>query len=173
VRGTGDATTLTAPLRTALRAVDPNVPLAQVRPVATMVAESLGRSRLSTVLFALFGALGLVLAAVGIYGVISHSVQLRRHEMGVRMALGASAGSVRWLVVRRGAQLAIAGIALGTLGALMATRLMTKLLFDVSPGDPRTFLATAAILGGVVLLATYLPARAATSVSPVTALRDE
>jgi ABC-type antimicrobial peptide transport system permease subunit len=173
VRGTGDAATLVQPLRAALRAVDPNVPLAQVRPLERLVAESLGRSRLSTALFALFGGLGLVLAAVGIYGVMSHTVQLRRHEMGVRMALGASAGSVRGLVVRRGAQLAIAGIVLGTLGGLAATRLMTKLLYDVGPGDPRTFLITAAILGGVALLASYLPARAATAVSPVTALRGE
>jgi predicted permease len=173
VRGSGDAAALVQPLRAALREVDPNIPLAQVRTLETMVAESLGRSRLSTALFALFGGLGLVLAAVGIYGVMSHTVQLRRHEMGVRMALGASAGSVQRLVVRRGAQLAIAGIVLGTLGGLAATRLMTKLLFDVRPGDPRTFLVTAVILGGVALLASYLPARAATTVSPVTVLRGD
>lgn len=173
VRGTGDAAMLAQPMRDAIRAVDRNVPLAQVRPLAMMVAESLGRSRLSTALFALFGGLGLVLAAVGIYGVMSHTVQLRRHEMGVRMALGASPGSVRGLVVKRGARLALAGIALGTVGALAATRLMTKLLFDVRPGDPRTFLATAAILGAVALLASYIPARAATTVDPMAALRRD
>ena len=172
-RGSGDATTLAQPMRDAIRAVDPNVPLAQVRSLEAMVAESLGRSRLSTALFALFGGLGLVLAAVGIYGVMAHTVQLRRHEMGVRLALGASAGSVRALVVKRGAQLAIVGIVLGTLGAPVATRLMTKLLFDVRPGDPRTFLATAAILGAVALLASYLPARSATNVDPMRALRGE
>jgi ABC-type antimicrobial peptide transport system permease subunit len=173
VRGSGDAAMLAQPLREAIRAVDRNVPLAQVRPLEAIVAASLGRSRLSTALFALFGGLGLVLAAVGIYGVMSHTVQLRRHEMGVRMALGASAGSVRGLVVKRGALLAVVGIVLGTLGALAATRLMTRLLFDVRPGDPRTFVATAAILGAVALLASYLPARAATTVDPVKVLRGD
>jgi putative ABC transport system permease protein len=173
VRGGGDPSALVPAVRGALREVDPNVPLAQVRTMVDLVGQSLGRSRLSTTLFAMFGGLGLVLAAVGIYGVMSFLVQQRRHEMGVRMALGASAGMVRALVVRRGAYLAAAGIIAGTLGGLAATRLMTRLLYKVTPGDPWTFVATAAILGAVGLVASYLPARAATKVSPVSALRGE
>ncbi|HYV97354.1 MAG TPA: ABC transporter permease [Gemmatimonadaceae bacterium] len=173
VRASGDPGAIVAPLRAAIRAVDPNVPLARVNTMNELVAQSLGRTRLSTTLFALFGGLGLVLAAVGIYGVMAHTVQQRRHEVGVRMALGANRGMVRALFVKRGVGLALAGVVIGTAGGLLATRLMTKFLFGVSPGDPRTFALTAGVLGAVALVACYLPARAATNVSPVSALRGE
>jgi putative ABC transport system permease protein len=176
VRGKGEvaqAEQLAAPMRVAVREVDPNVPLALMRSMDDLVARSLGRSRLSTALFTLFGGLGLILAAVGIYGVMSFNVEQRRHEMGVRMALGASAGMVRGLFVRRGARLAAIGIVIGVVGGLAATQLMSKLLYSVSPGDWRTFVATAGLLGGVAIIASYLPARAATTISPVRALRGE
>jgi putative ABC transport system permease protein len=115
----------------------------------------------------------LLLAAVGIYGVMSYTVQQRRHEIGVRMALGARAVDVVGAVVRRGAQLVLAGIVIGTVGGLLGARLMEKLLFGVPPGDRLTFIVIAAVLGGVGLLAAYLPARRATQVDPVSVLRGE
>jgi putative ABC transport system permease protein len=114
-----------------------------------------------------------VLAVVVIYGVMSYTVQQRRHEIGIRMALGARAGTVVGLVMRRGATLALIGIVVGTIGGLIATRLMSKLLFGIAPSDPGTFATTAAILGAVALLATYVPGRRATMVNPVTVLRGE
>ncbi|MDB4891203.1 MAG: hypothetical protein JWL61_3058 [Gemmatimonadetes bacterium] len=173
VRGTGDAMTLGGPLRYAIHEIDRDLPIAQLRPMTELVDQSLGAARLSAALFALFGALGLVLAAVGIYGVMSYTVQQRRHEIGVRIALGARPSSVVGLVMRRGATLALIGIVVGTIGGLVATRLMSKLLFGIAPSDPGTFASTAAILGAVALIATYVPGRRATLVDPVAVLRGE
>jgi putative ABC transport system permease protein len=173
VRGSGDAMSNAAPLRAAIHEIDRDLPIAELRPMSELVAQSLGTTRLSAALFALFGVLGLVLAAVGIYGVMSYTVQQRRHEIGIRMALGARAGTVVGLVMRRGATLALIGIVVGTIGGLIATRLMSKLLFGIAPSDPGTFATTAAILGAVALLATYVPGRRATMVNPVTVLRGE
>jgi putative ABC transport system permease protein len=175
VRGgsAGDPTSYVPPLREAIRSVDARIPLAEVRTMNELVSQSLGRTRLSTTLFGLFGALGLLLAAVGIYGVMSYTVQQRRHEIGVRMALGARSVDVVRAVVRRGAQLVLAGIVIGTVGGLLGARLMEKLLFGVPPGDRLTFVVIAAVLGGVGLLAAYLPARRATQVDPVSVLREE
>jgi ABC-type antimicrobial peptide transport system permease subunit len=175
VRGGGavDPTSYVSPLREAIRSIDAQIPLAEVRTMNELVSQSLGRTRLSTTLFSLFGALGLLLAAVGIYGVMSYTVQQRRHEIGVRMALGARAADVVGAVVRRGAQLVLAGIVIGTVGGLLGARLMEKLLFGVPPGDRLTFIVIAAVLGGVGLLAAYLPARRATQVDPVSVLRGE
>jgi putative ABC transport system permease protein len=173
VRGTGDAMTQAEPLRHVIREIDRDLPIAQLRPMSELVDRSVGTTRLSAALFALFGVLGLVLAAVGIYGVMSYTVQQRRHEIGIRIALGARSGTVVGLVVRRGATLALIGIAVGTIGGLIATRLMSKLLFGIAPGDPGTFASTAAILGAVALIATYVPGRRATLVDPVAVLRGE
>jgi len=174
VRGVvGDPTSYVAPLRDAVRSIDARIPLAEVRTMNGLVSQSLGRTRLSTMLFGLFGALGLLLAAVGIYGVMSYTVQQRRHEIGVRMALGAHAVEVVGMVVRGGARLVLAGIVIGSVGGLLGTRLMENLLFGVPPGDRLTFVVTAAVLGGVGLLAAYLPARRATRVDPVAVLRGE
>src|SRR5678816_2621486 len=131
------------------------------------------RDRLSTALFGLFGVLGLVLSAVGIYGVMSYTVQQRRHEIGVRMALGARPWDVVRMVVRRGMTLSGIGIAIGTVAGLVLTRLMTKLLFGVSPDDSLTFVAIAAVLAGVGVLAACVPGRRATGVDPVSVLRGD
>ena len=173
VRGSGDPASYIAPLRNAVHSIDPGIPLAEARTMNELVSQSLGRTRLSTMLFSMFGALGLLLAAVGIYGVMSYTVQQRRHEIAVRMALGARGGDVVRMVVRRGAQLVLVGLVVGTIGGLAGARLMEKLLFGVTPGDRATFVAIAAILGGVGLLAAYIPARRATRVDPVSVLRQE
>jgi putative ABC transport system permease protein len=173
VRGTGDPMIQATPLRNAIREIDRDLPVAQVRPMSELVDQSVGRTRLSATLFALFGILGLILAAVGIYGVMSYTVQQRRHEMAVRVALGAPASAVVGLVLRRGAVLALSGIAIGTLGGLLATKLMSKLLFGIAPHDPGTFAATAATLGIIALVATYIPGRRAARVDPLTALRGD
>jgi putative ABC transport system permease protein len=173
VRGAGDPLSNAAPLRSAIHEIDSDLPIAQVQTMSELVNQSLGTTRLSTVLFSMFGGLGLLLAAVGIYGVMSYTVQQRRHEIGVRMALGARAGAVLGLVVRRGAALALAGIVIGTIGGVLATRLMAKLLFGVAPGDLTTFVSTAGVLGVVALVATYVPGLRATRVDPVAVLRGD
>lgn len=173
VRGAGDPASWVAQLRRAVQSVDRQLPLAEVHPMADLAARSLGRTRLSTTLFSLFGALGLVLASVGIYGVVSYTVQQRRHEIAIRLALGARSRDVTGMVLRRSARLVMGGIAIGTVGALLATRLMAALLFGVTPADAATFLATAGVLATVALLAAYVPARRTTAVNPVAALRGE
>ncbi|HZI41587.1 MAG TPA: ABC transporter permease, partial [Gemmatimonadaceae bacterium] len=173
VRTAGDPSAIANPLREAVRSVDRDQPVGRLEPLEAIVSTSLGTSRLSTMLFGLFGVVGLVLASVGIYGVMSYGVIQRTREFGVRMALGARPSDVRGMVVRQGAAFTAAGIVIGILGALALTRLMRTLLFAVTPSDPFTYLAIACVLGGVALLASYLPARRATKVDPVIALRDE
>ncbi len=173
VRASGDPASYAASIRDAVRSVDRELPLAEVRTMNELVDQSLGRTRLSTALFGLFGGLGLLLAAIGIYGVMAYTVQQRRKEIGIRMALGARAGDVTRMVVRRGATLVLAGTIIGVVGASFGTRLMAKLLFGIAPNDHATFLAIAAILGAVGLIAAYVPARRATLVDPVSVLREE
>jgi putative ABC transport system permease protein len=129
--------------------------------------------RFRTVLLALFGALAVFIAAIGIYGVISYSVAQRTQEMGVRIALGAARRDVMKLVVGQGLRLALAGIAIGLVGALALTRFLASLLFEVKPTDPLTFVGVCLTLTAVAVLASYLPARRATKVDPIVALRYE
>ena len=124
-------------------------------------------------LFGLFAAVALALAAIGVYGVISYSVSHRTHEIGIRMALGAKARDVMWLVVRQGMACALIGIAVGLMAAYGLTRLMKTLLFNVTATDPTTFVAISCLLIGIALLAAWLPARRATKVDPLIALRHE
>ena len=173
VRTAGDPSTIAKPLRDAVRFVDRDQPVGRLETMDALVAESLDTSRLSTMLFGLFGVLGVVLAAVGIYGVMSYGVIQRTREFGVRMALGARQSDVRALVVRQGLALTGMGIAIGLGGAFALTRLMRTLLFAVTPSDPLTYVGIALVLGAVALVASYLPARRATRVDPLVALRSE
>jgi putative ABC transport system permease protein len=142
-------------------------------PLERLVASSVAGPRFHAVLFAIFAGTAALLAAVGIYGVLAYSVTQRTQEIGIRLALGAQRGDVLKMIVREAAALAGIGILAGAAGAALLTRLMTDLLFGVEPFDPVTFALVALVLGGIALLAGYLPGRRATRVDPVIALRAE
>jgi len=137
------------------------------------LSDSLAPRRLQLLLFSIFASVALLLAAVGVYGVIAYSVSRRTHEIGIRMALGAQARDVLLLVVRQGLALALIGVAVGLAAAFALTRLMTSLLFNVKATDPATFALISLLLVGVAFLAAYLPARRATKVDPLQAIRHE
>jgi len=164
---------LTTAAQNAVWSVDKSVPLANVRSMQQVVANSTLRRKFTMTLLAIFSGLALVLAAVGLYGVMAYSVAQRTREIGIRMALGAQRGDVLRLVVGQGMGLAGAGVLLGFVASLGLTRLMRGLLFGVSASDPLTFVAVAVCLSGVALAASYLPARRAARVSPTVALRYE
>jgi putative ABC transport system permease protein len=173
VRSSVDAIGITAAMRAAAQSLDPDLPIYDVRTLESFVAENVAPRRLSVLLLSLFAGLALALATVGIYGVMSYSVTQRHREIGIRMALGAQAGDVLTLVVRQGTLLALAGVGTGLIGALALTRLIARLLFGIRPGDPLTFFVVALLLGMVALLASYIPARRASRVDPMVALRYE
>ncbi|MFI5126300.1 MAG: FtsX-like permease family protein, partial [Candidatus Acidiferrales bacterium] len=160
-------------IREALHQVDPTEPLTQIETMDQVVSGSLKDWRFHAVLLGIFAALALVIAAIGVYGVISYSIAQRTHEIGIRLALGAQRRDVLRLVVSQGARLALAGIAVGVLAAIGLTRLMASLLYGVTPTDPVTFLAVAVLLLIVALVACYIPARRAMRVDPMVALRYE
>jgi putative ABC transport system permease protein len=171
IRSSGDPLALAAPAREAVRRLDPDLPVASVRTMEEVVAGATARSRLTGYLLSGFAALALLLAAVGLYGVVSYMVTQRRTEIGVRVALGASRGDILRLVVRQGMTLTLLGVALGLLGALALSRLLQALLFGVTSTDPLTFVAVPTVLAAVALLATYLPADRAARSDPISALR--
>jgi len=138
-----------------------------------MVDLSVARPRFTMLLLVVFGCVAFVLAAIGVYGVMSYAVKRRAREIGIRMALGARPGDVLRLVVGQGMRLALAGLGVGIAGALLATRLMASLLYGVSATDPLSFAAIALLLAAVALLATWLPARRAVRTDPTLALREE
>jgi putative ABC transport system permease protein len=173
VRAHGNPSALGGALREQIRAIDPALPVAEVRPMAEVVGSSIAQPRFRTALLSLFGGAALLLAAIGIYGVLAYTVAQQTREIGIRMALGANPGTVLRLVLGRGLRLAGAGTVIGVLASLMLTRLLGSLLFDVSATDPLTFAAVAGLLLGVASLACYVPARRAMRVDPMVALRYE
>jgi putative ABC transport system permease protein len=168
-----DASALTSAVRDAVAAVDSQQPIFNVRTMQSYLDQNLSGQRLSAMLLGLFAALGLVLAAVGIYGVIAYMVSLRRHEIGIRMALGASRGDVLRMVLGSGARLALVGIGVGVALGLGLMRLVSSLLYGVKASDPAIYALGALVLGVVAMLACYVPARRAMKVDPATALRYE
>jgi putative ABC transport system permease protein len=168
-----NAAAFATPIVRAVREIDRNVPISEVQTMSSVVDQATAESRFYLVLLAAFAAVAVALAAVGIYGVMSYSVSRRTHEIGIRIALGAEPSSVRRFIVRQGMTLAITGAAVGVIAAFTLTRLMARLLYGVGPADPATFVVVTAVLCGVALAASYLPARRATRVDPLTALRSD
>jgi predicted permease len=173
VRSDGDAAALTSALRSAVRAVDPELPVYSARTLDELVEDRTAQRRLAVLLISVFAALALLLAAVGIYGVMSYAVTQRTQEIGIRMALGAEREHIVRMVLRSGTLMALAGVGIGLVTALGLARLITTLLFQTSPADPPTFSLVPLVLLGVALAACYLPARRATKVDPIVALRYE
>jgi len=166
-------TALADAVRTEVYAVDANLPVSNLRTLDEIVARSISQPRFYMLLLTIFAGVALALAAIGIFGVLSYAVAQRTREIGIRMALGAQRGTVIGLVVRDAMLLVVLGVVTGTIAALFLSQTMTKMLFSVAPTDPATFATVAAGLLAVALLASYLPARRATRVDPVIALRTE
>jgi putative ABC transport system permease protein len=173
VRSSGEAARLAGPLRRVVQAIDPGATLAQIVTLEQARALSVSQPRFDTMLLSLFAGIALLMAVVGIYGLIAYSVAQRTHEIGVRMALGAAQADVVRMVIRQGLSLAAMGIALGIGGAFALSRLLQTMLFGVGITDAMTFAAAPLAMMLVVLLATLIPALRATRISPVTALRYE
>jgi putative ABC transport system permease protein len=173
VKGAVDPQTMQQAIDREVRQIDPDQPLTNVQTLERIKSDSVVPNRLRTTLLGVFAAIALLLAAIGIYGVISYSVAQRTHEMGVRLALGARRRDILRLVVGSGMLLAGIGLAIGLAGSLALTRLLKSLLFGVSATDAATMVTVAALLAGVASLACYVPARRATKVDPMVALRWE
>jgi putative ABC transport system permease protein len=173
MRTQGDPTSVAPAARNVIRNIDPEQPIGEVSTMEGLLATSVARARFNATLLAVFSLVALVMAAVGIYGVMSYSVQQRTHEIGLRMALGAQRSDVLRLVVKQGIILGVVGVAAGLIASFALTRLIVSLLFEVAATDMRTFAAVATGLFVITLIACYLPARRATKVDPMVALRYE
>jgi putative ABC transport system permease protein len=173
VRARVSPASLSEPLRQAVWGIDRDQPVTHLLPMATLASESLAFRRVGMMLASGFGALALVLAAIGIYGVLSYSVANRTREIGVRVSLGATRREIAALVFRDSMSMSGVGIAIGLAAALALTRFLSGLLFEIEPGDPLTYAIVGLVLAGGSLLATWLPVRRATMVDPIVALRAE
>jgi putative ABC transport system permease protein len=173
VRTTSDPNSIVPALRRVVLSIDPNQPISNISTLERVVSDSIARPRLNMLLMGLFGAVAMLLAAVGIYGLLSYTVTQRTQEMGIRMALGAQVSDVLKLVLRQGMTLALIGEAVGLLGAFALTRVIQGLLFGVTPTDATIFISVVGVLSTIALFACYLPARRAAKVDPLIALRYE
>jgi ABC-type antimicrobial peptide transport system permease subunit len=173
VRTTVPPLEMATAVRDQVRAMDADLPLLRMRTLIQHIDQTLAERRFNMLLLGFFAAVALVLAAIGVYGVVAFSVAQRTREMGIRLALGADRGNVLVLVTRRGMSLTAVGLALGTVGALAVTRLMEGLLFEVSATDPIVFSGVALLLAAVASLANVIPALKAGRIDPVEALRCE
>jgi predicted permease len=173
VRTSGDPAQLATAVRQAAYAVDPTVPVAELQPFTSLIAGSLGRPRLLTMLLSVFAAVGLMLGVIGVYGVVAYRVRQQQREFGIRLALGAAPDRLARTVVGQGIAFAVAGAAIGVPVAFALSRLMASVLFGVTPRDPLTFVALPAAVTLAVLAACALPARRAARVDPVASMRVE
>jgi putative ABC transport system permease protein len=172
IRTNGDPTRLVSPIRAAVRALDPDQPVSGIATMSDIVAASVQQPRDRTTLIAIFAGVALMLAALGVYGVMAYGANERTREIGLRVALGAASGDVVGLVVRGALGMTSIGVALGLVGGFLASRLLGSLLFGVTATDLPTFAVAAVVILGVAGLASWLPARRASRVDPVVALRD-
>jgi predicted lysophospholipase L1 biosynthesis ABC-type transport system permease subunit len=173
IRTASDPAAFTPTLRSAVRDIEPTAALDEVGTLASRVSESVGQPRFATAVLAMFATLALVLAATGLYGVLSYSVSQRRREIGIRSALGATRGNLIGLVVRQGLIVTVVGLVLGMLASVLATRLMQPLLFGITPLDVPSFAVMPAILLMVAMAACVVPARRAAATDPAETLRSE
>jgi predicted permease len=171
-RGNGPATSLVQPLRTAIRSLDPDLPIARLRPMSDLLSAATARQRFNATLLGIFALTALLLASVGLYGVMAYVVSQRTREIGIRMALGGQPSAIRWSVLRQGLLVSLAGLAIGVLLSVATAKAISGLLFGVQALDLATYLGIAILLLAVAFLATYGPARRATRVDPLLALRD-
>jgi len=173
LRGFGDPEYLGEAIRHEVESINANVPVHSISSMDQIISRSLADRRFALQLLAVFAAVALLLAAVGIYGVMSYSLSQRTHEVGIRVALGAQRLDILRLALGEGLRIVVIGLLSGLLGAAVITRVFRSMLFEVHPMDPLTFFSVSALLAGVALLACYLPARRATRVDPLAALRQD
>jgi len=173
IRTKTDPISLASAVRNEVRSLNSHLPVTTLQPMQAIVSDSIAQPRFRMVLLSIFGGLALVLAAVGIYGVLAYTVSQRTQEIGIRLALGAQRSDVLGLILRQGMRLALFGVIAGLLGGFALTRVMRNLLFGVSPTDALTFAGTSLLLAAVALIACWIPARHATRVDPIVALRQE
>jgi ABC-type antimicrobial peptide transport system permease subunit len=171
IRTAGDPMSLVPRIRETVSRIDPNVPLIDVRTQAQQIENGFATEALIARVSATFGIVALLLASIGIYGLMSHSVNSRVPEIGMRMALGADAGQVRWMIMRETSTMVLLGLVVGLAGTYVATRLIGSLLYDVEPNDPVAVAAAITLLSGTAAVAAFLPARRAAQVEPMVALR--
>ena len=173
LRTAGDPTSTISGLRSAIAGIDPNLPILQVRTMQEHLETFMSQETLVSRLTAIFAALAVLLAAIGLYGVMSFNVARRSNEIGIRIALGASGGGVQWMVLRESLALLAAGLVVGIPSALAAARLVRAQLYQMSPFDPVIFMGATIGIAAVTVLSAWLPARRAAAVDPMTALRCE